>query len=259
MANKDQTTKKEDQKASKEADTETKQTSQTTKDDSQPDSLKASEQPENENEQVETPEVQNEKIEAPEVQEVEVEEPNIIRIADEDDERARWYVVHTYSGREVKVAEALKQRAQTLNLDDQIIKILIPTKEKIQIRKGKRKNVKEKIFPGYMLVNMIMSDEAWLAVRTTQGVTGFVGASSKPTPIATHEVEAILKYSQQATPQYKAEFVEGQAVKITDGPFTEFLGTVQAIDESKGQVEVLISIFGRETPVELDFLQVEKV
>ena len=247
MANKDQTTKKEDQKTSKEADTETKQTSQTTKDDSQPDSQKASEKTE------------KEQVEAPEVQEVEVEEPNIIRIADEDDERARWYVVHTYSGREVKVAETLKQRAQTLNLDDQIIKILIPTKEKIQIRKGKRKNVKEKIFPGYMLVNMIMSDEAWLAVRTTQGVTGFVGASSKPTPIATHEVEAILKYSQQATPQYKAEFVEGQAVKITDGPFTEFLGTVQTIDESKGQVEVLISIFGRETPVELDFLQVEKV
>lgn len=249
MANKDQTTKKEDQdqKASKKTDTEIKQASQTNQDDSQTDSAKTSEQPE------------NEKVEAPEVQEVEVEEPNVIRIADEDDERARWYVVHTYSGREVRVAETLKQRAQTLNLDDQIIKILIPTKEKIQIRKGKRKNVKEKIFPGYMLVNMIMSDEAWLAVRTTQGVTGFVGASSKPTPIATHEVEAILKYSQQATPQYKAEFVEGQAVKITDGPFAEFLGTVQAIDENKGQVEVLISIFGRETPVELDFLQVEKV
>lgn len=200
-----------------------------------------------------------EKIEAPEVQEVEVQDPNLVRIAKEDNDKAHWYVVHTYSGREMRVAETLKQRAQTLNLDDQIIKILIPTKEKIQIRKGQRKNVREKIFPGYMMVNMIMSDEAWLAVRTTQGVTGFVGASSKPSPIAQHEIEAIYKYSQQVTPQYKAEFTEGEAVKITSGPFAEFLGTVESIDESKGQVKVLINIFGRETPVELDFLQVEKV
>lgn len=201
----------------------------------------------------------NEKIEAPESQEVEVEDTNLIRVSDDDNDKARWYVVHTYSGREVRVAETLKQRAQTLNLEGQIIKILIPTKEKIQIRKGQRKTVKEKVFPGYMLVNMIMSDEAWLAVRTTQGVTGFVGASSKPSPIAAHEVEAIFKYSQQATPQYKAEFTEGEAVKITNGPFTDFLGTVDSIDEDKGQVKVLINIFGRETPVELDFLQVEKV
>lgn len=200
-----------------------------------------------------------EKIEAPDVQEVEVEEPNIIRIADEDKEEANWYVVHTYSGREAKVAETLKQRAQTLNLGDNIVKILIPTKEKIQIRKGERKKVKEKIFPGYMIINMVMTDEAWLAVRTTQGITGFVGASSRPTPIPEHEVEAIYSYSQQATAQYKAEFTRGEAVKITDGPFNEFLGTVQSIDEDKGQVEVLINIFGRETPVELDFLQVEKV
>ena len=199
------------------------------------------------------------KIEAPEVQEVEVQDTNLIRVALEDSDKARWYVVHTYSGREVRVAETLKQRAQTLNLDDQIIKILIPTKEKIQIRKGQRKQIREKIFPGYMMVNMIMSDESWLAVRTTQGVTGFVGASSKPTPIPNHEIEAIYKYSQQITPQYKAEFTEGEAVKITSGPFNDFLGTVQSIDESKGQVKVLINIFGRETPVELDFLQVEKV
>jgi transcriptional antiterminator NusG len=200
-----------------------------------------------------------EPIEVPEVQEVEVENPNLIRIAEEDNPKAHWYVVHTYSGRENRVAETLKQRAQTLNLTDKIIKVLIPTKEKIQIKKGQRKTVTEKIFPGYMLVNMLMSDDAWLAVRTTQGVTGFVGTSSKPSPIPTHEVEAIRSYTQQATPQYKAEFTEGQAVKITDGPFTEFLGTVQSIDEDKGQVEVLINIFGRETPVELDFLQVEKV
>lgn len=198
-------------------------------------------------------------FEVPEVQEVEVEDPNIIRIAEEDSSKARWYVVHTYSGRETKVAETLKQRATTLNLTDKIIKVLIPTREKIQIRKGQRKKITEKVFPGYMLVNMIMDDAAWLAVRTTQGVTGFVGASSKPSPIPDFEVEAITKYSQQATPQYKAEFTEGEAVKITDGPFNDCLGTVQTIDESKAQVTVLINIFGRETPVELDFLQVEKV
>lgn len=200
-----------------------------------------------------------EDVEAPELQEVEVENPNLIRIAEEDNDKAHWYVVHTYSGRENKVAETLKQRAQTLSLDDKVIKILIPTKEKIQIRKGKRKTINEKIFPGYMLVNMLMTDDAWLAVRTTQGVTGFVGTSSKPSPLPRHEVEAIQTYMQQATPQYKTEFTKGQAVRITDGPFDDFLGTVKAIDEEKGQVEVLINIFGRETPVELDFLQVEKV
>ncbi len=199
------------------------------------------------------------KVEAPEVQEVEVNDPNLVRIADEDNDKAHWYVVHTYSGREGKVAETLKQRATTLNLTDKIIKVLIPTREKIQIRKGQRKKITEKVFPGYMLVNMIMDDDAWLAVRTTQGVTGFVGASSRPSPIPEYEVDAIAKYAQQATPQYKAEFTEGEAVKITDGPFTEFLGTVQKIDESKAQVTVLINIFGRETPVELDFLQVEKI
>ncbi len=198
-------------------------------------------------------------IEVPEVQQVEVNDPNLVRIADTDNEKARWYVVHTYSGRENKVAETLKQRAATLNLTDKIIKVLIPTRERIQIKKGQRKKMVEKVFPGYMLINMIMDDESWLAVRTTQGVTGFVGASSKPNPIPAFEVEAITKYAQQATPQYKAEFSEGEAVKITDGPFNEFLGTVQKIDESKAQVTVLINIFGRETPVELDFLQVEKI
>ncbi len=204
-------------------------------------------------------EKQAEQVEAPEVQEVQVEDPNLIRICPEDNDKAHWYVVHTYSGRENTVAETLKQRAQTLNLTEKIIKILIPTKEKIQIRKGKRKTINEKIFPGYMMVNMILDDDAWLAVRTTQGVTGFVGTTSKPTPLPRHEVEAIQKYMKQATPQYKAEFTEGQAVKIVDGPFNDFLGTVQSIDEDKGQVEVSVNFFGRETPIELDFLQVEKV
>lgn len=197
--------------------------------------------------------------EAPETQEVKIDNPNILVISDVKNKKARWYVVHTYSGHENKVAETLKQRADTLNLTHQILKVLIPTQEKIQIKRGQRKTIREKIFPGYMLVYLELSDNAWLAVRTTQGVTGFVGIGNKPTPLPEHEVETIQKYISQGVPQYKAEFVEGEAVKITDGPFNEFLGTVQSIDEDKGTVEVLVSIFGRETPVELDFLQVQKV
>lgn len=200
-----------------------------------------------------------EAVEAPEEQEVQVQSPNIVMISEEENPKARWFVVHAYSGHEKKVAEALKQRAQTLNLTNKVLAVLIPTQEKIQIRRGQRKTVKEKIFPGYMLVQMEMTDDAWLAVRTTQGVTGFVGMSSKPTPLPKHEVEAIQKYMDQGEPQFKADFVEGEAVKITDGPFADFLGTVDDIDEEKGQVKVLINIFGRETPVEMDFLQVQKV
>jgi transcriptional antiterminator NusG len=131
--------------------------------------------------------------------------------------------------------------------------------EKIQIKRGQRKTINEKIFPGYMLVKLELTDDAWLAVRTTQGVTGFVGIGNKPTPLPKHEVQAIQKYMKLGAPQYKADYVEGEAVKIVDGPFNEFLGTVNSIDEGKGKVTVLVSIFGRETPVELDFLQVQKV
>jgi transcriptional antiterminator NusG len=206
-----------------------------------------------------TPAEETSTVEAPEEQEVKVDSPNLVHISEEENKKARWYVVHAYSGHEKKVAEALKQRAQTLHLTNKILTVLIPSQEKIQIKRGQRKTVREKIFPGYMLVQMEMTDDAWLAVRTTQGVTGFVGMSSKPTPLPRHEVEAIQKYMDQAEPQFKADFVEGEAVKITDGPFADFLGTVDSIDEEKGQVKVLINIFGRETPVEMDFLQVQKV
>ncbi len=201
----------------------------------------------------------NQDLIVPEVQEVQVDSTNVVVISDAPNKNARWFVVHTYSGHENKVAETLKQRAQTLHLTDKILACLIPTQEKIQIKRGKRKTINQKIFPGYMLVNMELTDDAWLAVRTTQGVTGFVGVGTKPRPLPKHEVDAIKKYMTQATPQYKAEFSEGEAVKITDGPFNEFLGTVKSINEEKGKVEVLVSIFGRETPVELDFLQVQKV
>lgn len=202
---------------------------------------------------------QQQPITPPEVQEVKIDSPNLVIISEDKNKKARWYVVHTYSGHEKKVAETLKQRTETLQLTSKILAVLIPTQERIQIRRGQRKTINEKIFPGYMLVNMEMADDSWLAVRTTQGVTGFVGMSSKPTPLPQHEVEAIQKYMSQETPQFKADYVEGEAVKIMDGPFTEFLGTVNSIDEEKGKVEILINIFGRETPVELDFLQVQKV
>lgn len=198
-------------------------------------------------------------IEAPENQEVITSTPNHLIITQSDDKRARWYIVHTYSGHEMKVAETLKQRAQTLNLTDKVLEVLIPTQEKIQIKRGQRKTVKEKIFPGYMLIKIILTDESWLAVRTTQGITGFVGVGNKPTPLPAHEVKSIQKYMKQGAPSYKADFSIDQAVKIIDGPFLDFLGTVNGIDEEKGKVTVLVSIFGRETPVELDFLQVEKV
>jgi transcriptional antiterminator NusG len=201
----------------------------------------------------------NQVPEVPEVQEVKVKTPNLVIISETENKKARWYVVHAYSGHENKVAEALKQRAETLDLTSKISSVLIPTQEKIQIKRGQRKNVTEKIFPGYMLVQMELTDSSWLAVRTTQGVTGFVGIGNKPTPLPKHEVEAIKKYMTQAAPSYKADYSEGEAVRIVDGPFNEFLGTVNSIDEEKGQVEVLVNIFGRETPVTLDFLQVKKV
>lgn len=196
----------------------------------------------------------------PETQTVTSSSAHHLVISESDDKRAKWYIVHTYSGHENKVAETLKQRAQTLGQLHNILEVLVPTQEKIQIKRGQRKTVKEKIFPGYMLVKMILTDESWLAVRTTQGVTGFVGVGNKPTPLPSHEVKSIQKYmTQGAAATYKADFTVDQAVKIVDGPFTDFLGTVSHIDEGKGKVTVLVSIFGRETPVELDFLQVEKV
>ena len=198
--------------------------------------------------------------EVPEIQEVRVSSPNLVNISYVDNKKARWYVVHVYSGHEKKIAEALRQRAQTLHLTDKIIQVLIPTQDKIQIRRGQRKTVSEKIFPGYMLVKLEMTDDAWLAIRTTDGVTGFVGMSSKPTPLPKSEVEAIMKYTEQSgEASYKADFVDGEAVKVVEGPFNDFLGTVDKIDEEKGKVTVLLNIFGRETPVELDFLQVKKV
>lgn len=172
---------------------------------------------------------------------------------------AKWYVVHTQSGHEIRIAETLKQRVYTLNQADKVFEVLIPTQDKIVIKHGKKSTIKEKIFPGYMLVKMIVDDASWLVVRTTAGVTGFVGVGNKPTPLSNIEVDAIQQFSTVGTPKFKTKFTTGEAVKITDGPFTDFLGSIESIDETAGKLKVLVSIFGRETPVELDFLQVKKI
>ncbi len=179
-------------------------------------------------------------------------------INEAQNDKAKWYVIHTYSGHETRVAKTLIQRIASLHLENRFFDIFLPTREKIEIKNGKREKVQEKIFPGYMLVRMILDDDTWHACRSTQGITGFVGTSNKPTPISPSEVATISKYTKQA-PVHKAKFSKNEAVKIINGPFTDFLGTISEIDEAKGKLKVLVSMFGRETPVELDFLQVSKV
>lgn len=180
-------------------------------------------------------------------------------IKEERDPSARWYVVHTYSGHEELVAAQLVERVRGLELDDKVHEVLVPVQEKIKISRGKKITFQDKLFPGYMLVRMIMDEQAWAAVRGTRDITGFVGLGKNPTPIPQTEVDTIQQFSAQKAPTFKATYTIGEAVKIIEGPFSEFLGTVSAIDETKGKVTVLVSIFGRETPVELDFLQVAKI
>lgn len=186
-------------------------------------------------------------------------EKNHIIIKKSDNKKALWFVVHTYSGHEQKVAQQLKQRVESMALENSILEILIPTQERIEIRSGTKQKIKEKIFPGYILVKMILNEQAWLTVRTTNGVTGFIGTGNKPTPLNKNEIQAIQKFVKMKAPKFKAKFSTGEAVKIIDGAFAEFLGTVESIDEEKGKIKILVSIFGRETPVELDLLQVAKI
>jgi len=172
---------------------------------------------------------------------------------------AHWYVVHTYSGHESATAATLKQRVESMGQTDKIFEILVPTQEKIKIQKGKKSTIKEKTFPGYMLIKMIITDDSWLIVRSTAGITGFIGASNHPRPLPQTEVDAIMAFSKQSAPKFQSNFTTGEAIRVAEGPFAEMMGTVSKIDEEKGKLEVLVSIFGRETPVELDFLQVVKV
>lgn len=170
-----------------------------------------------------------------------------------------WYVLHTYSGYENKVRKNLEHRIATMGMEDLIFEVVVPIEEEVEMRGGARVTFQRKIFPGYVLVNMTMNDQSWYVVRNTPGVTGFVGSGNKPVPLEPREVQSILRRMEDDTPKIKVSFVPGQAVKIVEGPFADFTGTVDEINPEKGKVKVLVSFFGRETPIELDFLQVEKI
>lgn len=169
-----------------------------------------------------------------------------------------WFVIHCYSGYENKVRHNLEQRIETMGMKDKIFDVVIPTQEEIEVKDGKRRTVERHIFPGYVLVNMILSEDSWYVVRNTPGVTGFVGMGNNPTPLRPEEVAQIVKRMEAEAPTVKVTFKQGERVRIIDGPFNDFRGVVSEIDMERSKVRVMVSFFGRETPVELDFLQVEK-
>jgi transcriptional antiterminator NusG len=177
--------------------------------------------------------------------------------AEPGDGRA-WYVVHCYSGQENKVRHNLEQRIDTMGMKESIFDIIIPTIEEIEVKEGKRRTVEKRVYPGYLMVQMILTEESWFVVRNTPGVTGFVGMGNTPTALRTEEVAQILHRMETTTPTVRPTYKPQQKVRIIDGPFNDFVGTVESIDMDRGKVRVLVSFFGRETPVELDFLQVEK-
>lgn len=170
-----------------------------------------------------------------------------------------WYVLHTYSGYEEAVARNLKQRIESMSMEDKIFNVLVPIEKKIKIKSGKRQIVEEKIYPGYVLIEMVVTDDSWYVVRNTPRVTGFIGAGTVPTPISEEEIKNLQKRMGVEEPKYKIDVTPDMPVKITDGPFKDFEGKVETVDESRGKVKVLVSMFGRETPVELDFLQIKKL
>ena len=174
-------------------------------------------------------------------------------------EQKNWYVIHTYSGYEDAVARNLKQRIESLGMEDKIFNVIVPKEKKIKIKDGKRKVVEEKIYPGYVLVEMLVTDDSWYIVRNTPRVTGFVGAGTTPVPVAVEEIESLKKRMGVEVPQFKIEVKIGDSVKIIDGPFKDFDGKVSEVDEERGKVKVLVNMFGRDTPVELDSLQIKKI
>jgi len=175
------------------------------------------------------------------------------------DQGRNWYAIHTYSGYENAVARNLKQRIESLGVEDKIFNVLVPIEKKVKIKGGKRVTVEEKIYPGYVLVDMVVTDESWYVVRNTPRVTGFIGSGVVPVPLDSSEVEELFSRMDDDSVKHKVDFEPGEAVIIVDGPFKEFEGKVSEIDEDRGKVKVLVSMFGRETPVELDFLQVKKI
>ena len=194
--------------------------------------------------------------------ESEKEKKSLGKVLEEDKERdtnRQWYVIHTYSGYEDQVAESLKQRIDTLDMKDKIFEVIVPKEKQIEIRGGKRKKIEKKIFPGYILVNMIMTKNSWYVVRNTPNVTGFIGTGIDPVPVSETEVETILKRMGVEEPKYRIDVSVGEPIRITDGPFKDMEAVVNEIDQEKGKVKALVNIFGRETPVELDFLQIKKI
>jgi len=182
--------------------------------------------------------------------------------APEDDEPVNdgreWYVVHCYSGMETRVKRNLEHRIESMGMEDRVFAVVVPTEEQIELKDGERRVVERRVFPGYILVQMILDDESWSAVRNTPGVTGFVGIGNRPTPLSSAEVDHIMSRIEASQPRVQVDFKPGDKVRITEGAFADFHGTVEEIDIERGKVRILVSIFGRETPVEVDFLQVER-
>lgn len=195
---------------------------------------------------------------ASEAETVSGEEDGLGTMQTSGEDSSAWYVVHCYSGYENKVRHNLEQRIETMGMKDMIFDVVVPTQEEIEVREGKRRTVERHIFPGYVLVNMILTEESWYVVRNTPGVTGFVGMGNNPTPLRPEEVAQIVKRMEADAPTVKVTFKVGERVRIIDGPFNDFRGVVAEIDMERTKVRVMVSFFGRETPVELDFLQVEK-
>jgi transcriptional antiterminator NusG len=176
----------------------------------------------------------------------------------ETGDKPEWFVIHSYSGMENKVKKNIEHRAESMGMSDHILDVVVPTETEIEIRKGARKEIERRVFPGYILVNMIMDEDSWYVVRNTPGVTGFVGMGNKPTPLRQEEVDKIMRRIESDEPRIKVNFQPGEHVRILNGPFAEFSGTVDEIYPDKGEAKVLVSFFNRETPVEVDFLQLER-
>lgn len=190
---------------------------------------------------------------------VNTSDEGVIVINPNINDKAHWYVVHTYSGHENKVAITLKQRAEIGGYTDRIFKLFVPNQQKIVVSEGKKRSVEERLFPGYLMVLMDMDDDSWYIIRTTPGVTGFVGMGSTPTPLPESEVKTLMRYAKMEAPKFEAKFNVGDSVKVNDGPFKDFLGKVDDVNDEQGKVRVLVSVFGRETPLELDFEQISQL
>ena len=204
---------------------------------------------------------EGESVEAPSEAGAEVavdEAPQVVEEPEPDDGRA-WFFIHTYSGYENKVKNYLDQRIETMGMQDRIFRVVVPTEDEVEIRNGQRRTTKRRIFPGYILVQMLMDDESWYAVRNTPGVTGFVGTGAKPVPLSQEEVDKILKRMETEQPRIKVHFRVGETVRIAEGPFVDFMGVVDDLYPERGKVRILVSLFGRDTPVEMDFMQVESI